>query len=299
MKTTIFKWILLLLLLGYTAWVAVWANREAEQHKCTGVIVKIVGNKNKTVVDRTKRGIEMELAKYPDPIKGVSIHKVNTKKVEDYLASIANFESVKCMINSDNHLLVEAKPLEPVMRVFDGDKSYYINREGKRIDARAEFFTDVPVVFGRFNSTFTPRDVLPLVKYIDSDPKLSNLTAMIEAKDSRNLILVPRIKGHVVNFGDTSDLKKKTKNLFLFYRKVMPHKGWETYDTVSVKFAGQVVATRRNKQRLVAPVMPVDEVDLEEQTLPQVADLPLPVKNTANAVDTTKSTNNNNTTTTP
>lgn len=282
--------------MGYTAWIAVWANREAEQRKCTGVIVKIIGSKNKTVVERTKRGIEMDLAKYPEPIKGVPVNKVNTLKIEKYLSSMSNFESVNCMINSDNHLLVEAKPLEPVMRIFDSDRSYYINREGKRIEARAEFFTDVPVVFGKFNDTFTPKEVLPLVNYIESDRQLANLTAMIEARNSRNLIIVPRIKGHVINFGDTTRLKEKAENLFLFYRKVMPHKGWETYDTISVKFRGQVVATRRDKQKVVATDLQTDEVDLEEQSLPQISELPLPAVNTK--TDTTTNTNTTTTTTT-
>ena len=104
------------------------------------------------------------------------------------------------------------------------------------------------MVCGNFTSSFTPKDALPLVKYIDSDPKLANLTGMIVARDSRNLILVPRIKGHVVNFGDTTRMKEKSHNLFLFYRKVMPHKGWMEYDTVSVKFRDQIVATRRDKK---------------------------------------------------
>ena len=271
MKTTILKWALLLLLMGYTAWVAVWANQEANRHKCTGVIVKISGCDNPLIADRTKKGIETELARYPEPIKGVPVHILDIGKVEKYLNSIANFESVHCMINSDNHLLIEARPLEPVMRVFEGDKSYYINREGKRIDAKAEFFTDVPVVHGKFSNAFTPRHVLPLVRYIESDRNLANLTGMIEARDARNLIIVPRIKGHVVNFGDTSRLKEKAENLFLFYRKVMPYKGWETYDTISVKYRGQVVATRRNKQTAERAVVFDDDIDPEEFTLPEIA----------------------------
>lgn len=271
MKITILKWILLLLLMGYTAWIAVWANQEANSHKCTGVIVKIVDCGNAVIKERTKKGIETELARYPDPIKGVPVHNLDIGKVEKYLNSIANFESVHCMINSDNHLLIEAKPLEPVMRIFEGDKSYYINREGKRIDAKAEFFTDVPVVYGKFNSTFTPRQVLPLVRYLEGDKDLANLAGMIEARDARNLIIVPRIKGHVVNFGDTSRLKEKSENLFLFYRKVMPYKGWETYDTISVKYRGQVVATRRNKQTAERPVLEDEDIDPEELALRELA----------------------------
>ncbi len=274
MTNTVLKWLLLVLLTGYTAWVTVWANREARRHECTGITVNVLGSENPNILERTRSGIETELARYPEQITGIPVHNVNTEKIERYLSSLSNFESVHCMINSENHLLVEARPLEPVMRAFNGGKSFYINREGKKIDAKAEFFTDVPVVCGNFTSSFTPKDVLPLVKYIDSDPKLANLTGMIVARDSRNLILVPRIKGHVVNFGDTTRMKEKSHNLFLFYRKVMPHKGWMEYDTVSVKFRDQIVATRRDKKKLQHSEDYMDDFDMEEHTLPDISDQP-------------------------
>lgn len=272
MRNTILKWLLLLLLMGYTAWITVWANREADRHKCTGIIVKVTGSDNPKIIDRTKSGIVTELSRYPESITGVPVHNVDTRKIEKYLSAISNFESVNCMINSDNHLLVEARPLEPVMRVFDAGKSYYINREGKRIEAKAEFFSDVPVVCGNFNKRFTPRDVLPLVRYIEKDPQLSNLVGMIVARDRRNLLLVPRIKGHVVNFGDTTRMPEKSKNLFLFYRKVMPHKGWMEYDTISVKFRDQIVATRRDKTKLKHSEDYTEDIDLEEHTLPDISE---------------------------
>lgn len=270
MRNTVLKWMLLLLLMGYTAWVTVWANREAERHKCTGIIVKVTGSNNPKITERTKSGIMSELSDYPEPIKGVPVHNVDTRGIEQYLSSMSNFEYVNCMINSDNSLLIEAKPLEPVMRVFDSGRSYYINRAGKRIEAKAEFFTDVPVVCGNFNKHFTPRDVLPLVRYIEKDAELGNLVGMIVARDSRNLILVPRIQGHVVNFGDTSLMEEKSKNLFLFYRKVMPYKGWMEYDTISVKFRDQIVATRRNKANPVHSGDYLDDEDLEENILPEI-----------------------------
>ncbi len=272
MRNTILKWLLLILLMGYTAWVTVWANREAERHKCTGVIVKVTGTDNPKILERTKSGIKTELSRYPERIKGTLVHNLDIRKIEKYLSSISNFERVDCMINSDNCLLVEARPLEPVMRVFETGNSYYINREGKRIEAKAEFFTDVPVVCGDFNKKFTPKNVLPLVRYINTDPKLANLVSMIVARDDRNLILVPRIKGHVVNFGDTTRMREKSKNLFLFYRKVMPHKGWMEYDTISVKFRDQVVATRRDKTKQQHSEDYTEEIDLEEHTLPDISE---------------------------
>ena len=62
-----------------------------------------------------------------------------------------------------------------------------------------------------------------------------------------NVMIVPTVSGHVVNLGDVNNIENKFKKLLLFYRKVMPEKGWQTYDTISVKWNYQVVATKRTK----------------------------------------------------
>lgn len=269
MKKTIFKWVLLLILMAYTAFMTVWAHDMAKRDVCRGYEIKVVGASSMESVART--GLEKELKAYPVRIAGTPILKLNASEIERYLAGSNMFENVSCMLTSDNKLLVEAEPLVPVMRVFTGDKSYYINKGGKYIEALPEFYTDVPVVSGNFTKKFTPKEVLPLVSKMKSDEFLNNITGMIVARDSHNLLIVPRIRGHIVNMGDTTRLGEKVAMLKLFYRKVMPHKGWNEYDTVSVKFKGQIVASRRIKPVVAPTVIDEDEVDLEEQTLPDVA----------------------------
>lgn len=97
---------------------------------------------------------------------------------------------------------------------------------------------------------------------------MQELTSMIVAKNKYNLIVVPKITGHVINFGDTTRLAEKRDALKLFYHRVMPHKGWQQYDTISVKYRGQVVATRKDKTKLNVSEDPIEEIDMEEATLP-------------------------------
>ncbi len=265
-KNTVLKWILLIVLMGYAAWMSIWAHQEADRHVCVGIDIHVSGNKAMDSIIR--RGVTRELASYPDKIIGTGLNKIDTGKLRNYLSSMSNFESVDCMITSGGRLRINIVPLVPVMRVFSPGKSYYINKDGKHIDSKAEFFTEAPVVQGEFTKDFPPSEVIPLVKYIDKDPMLKNLVSMIVAQDSYNLLVVPRMYGHIINFGDTTRLEEKTRALSLFYKKVMPHKGWEEYDTISVKFRGQIVATRRDKTRLSHSEDYTEVVDLEEHTLP-------------------------------
>lgn len=272
MTKTLLKWTLLLLLMAYTGWMTIWARRQADLHVCEGFDIHVSGNSN--LAQTVREGVESELRSYPVRIIGTPIRMLDVRKIENKLASMNNFESVDCMIDANNRLRVNVTPMVPVMRIFSGNNSsYYINRQGKRIDARAEFFSDVPVVYGNFSKNFSPKEVIPLVNFIRSDKMMKNLTSMIEARDRNNLIIVPRVYGHVINMGDTSRLREKSQALSLFYRQVLPHKGWKEYDTISVKYRGQVVASRRNKAILTHSEQSDEEIDLEELALPDVTEL--------------------------
>ncbi len=265
-KGTIFKWVLLVLLAGYVCTATVWAHYESLRHMCTGIEVNVEGNPQ--MAKTIRQGVEEELHNYPTRIVGSQLKQINTQDIERYLGRLNTFESVHCMIASDGKLSVGVVPLVPVMRVFFGNNSYYINKEGKHIASNAEFYSDVPVVTGNFKHDFQPQQVLPLVRFVNEDPMMRDLTSMIVAQDAHNLLIVPRVSGHVVNFGDTTRLAEKRRALATFYREVMPYKGWNEYDTISVKFRGQVVATRRDKARLNHAEEEFEEVDLEEGTLP-------------------------------
>ncbi|MDE6770670.1 MAG: hypothetical protein K2J78_13180 [Muribaculaceae bacterium] len=266
MRKTIVKWLILTSLFAYVACMAIWARGEAAKLTCTGIEVKIESAGKADSV--TINGVRQELAKFPKKIVGTPVPRLNTREIENYLAAFSNFEDVECSLSTTGKLKVDIIPMIPELRVFDGDMSYYINKDGKRIESKPNFFVDVPVVTGNFTPSFTPRNLLSVSRFIQRDPILRHLVGMIEVRDADNIILIPRIHGHVINLGDTSNLQEKRQAIVTMYRKVMPYKGWDTYDTISVKFRRQIVATRRNKARNLHSLPVEEDIDPEEATLP-------------------------------
>lgn len=266
----ILKYTILCLLLGYAVGMEIWAMSEARKHTCKGVMISM--DKKGLSDTITVKGVKDKLFHYPRRIVGAPVNTVNTLDIERYLMRLNNFEDVKCFISTNGFLNVTITPMIPEIRVFDGNRSYYVNKNGKRIDSKADFFADVPVVSGRFNSRFRPEEVLPVVRFVKADPQLRDLISMFYAADKDNIILVPRITGHVINFGDTTRLPEKRRALLTAYRNIIPYKGWEEYDTISVKFKGQIVTTRRDK----APLYPIEtfleDIDPEEAALPSLND---------------------------
>ena len=258
MWKAVLKWGLLCVLIAYIITMFVWSRAEASKHVCNGVEVVIDG---KSVVESiTEQSVKDVLKGYPGSIVGQPVYSVNTYEIADYLRQFNSFETVDCIITTQGNLKIRVVPMVPALRVFDGNKSYYVNKDGKTMAAIPGFHVDVPVMTGKFSKSFRPEYVLPIVRFMQQDSLLSNVVGMIKAIDKDNIILVPRIKGHVINIGDTTRLQEKRNAIMTAYQSIMPYKGWETYDTISVKFQGQIIATRRDK----TPLFPIPVIDEEE-----------------------------------
>lgn len=265
MLKTVAKWIILTALIAAAVLVTLWSESEAARRRCAGIEVTVTGD---TPADSIAvRGTLKEITLFDPTLLQKPTNAIDLRAIERHLGSLSNFENVECVITSQGKLRINITPMVPEIRVFTAGGSYYINKDGKHIAADAQFFTDVPVVSGHFTRSFQPKQILPLVRYIKQDSLLNNLVGMIEVRDANNILLIPRIAGHVINIGDISDLPRKKSALLAMYRQVMPYKGWETYDTISVKYRGQVVATRRDKSLAQHGNMEEETEDLEEAAL--------------------------------
>jgi len=183
----------------------------------------------------------------PGAAAGLPRCSLSVSEMESRLMASDKIERANVAILNDGSLAIDVVPMVPVARVFDSNRhrSYYINAEGKRISAEARFHIDVPVVCGTFSDTNTPARLLPLLSHIASDRQLDALVSTVVSEPDGDIIIVPAMRGHVINFGDTTDMDDKFARLRQFYRIVPGVRGWDSYDTISVKWRGQVVATRR------------------------------------------------------
>ncbi|MCF0219646.1 MAG: cell division protein FtsQ [Muribaculaceae bacterium] len=237
-------------------------SRMSANVLCTGMRISVSDPEHRSFV--TAGEIAKELGSLPESVAGTPLSEINTFSLTKHLQAIDKIEDISIIRTSQGLISIDVVPLVPVARIFDGNKSYYINKDGKRISANARYYSDVPVIVGHFppnDSLFPPTSLIPLLDYIAGDPKRSDLVTMIKVDSPHDIILVPPIAGHVINFGDVSDFDSKFQRIEKMYAKVLPAKGWNYYDTLSVKWGGQVVATRRDKPKTEAPIDVTDEDD--------------------------------------
>lgn len=217
------------------------SNSMAAKAPCRGVDISVIRNDMSRFV--TADDVDHELGGIRARVDSMAASEVDLDAIERRLGEVDNIEKVNCYRRNDDRIAIDVTPMVPVARVFDRDRSYYINRDGKRLTANARYQVDAPVIIGRFDSVNNPVILVPLIERVSSEKVWNELVEAFVVADNGDIIIIPSINGHVINFGDVSMVDSKFRRLTEFYRQVMPVKGWNYYDTVSVKFAGQIVAS--------------------------------------------------------
>ncbi|MBQ9555528.1 MAG: hypothetical protein IJV05_04825 [Muribaculaceae bacterium] len=244
MKRLIQNSILLILAIALVAGI-LWARNKARGEVCTSVDVEVVNADSTSFV--TPKGVLSDLEGQGVKLIGKRMGDIDASDLEEALMLSPYLENADIVKGQNGKLLIRVYQLVPVLRVFDGDDSYYINRAGKRMAVTNYYHSDVPVVQGHFTRKYPATRLLPLVDYVESDTLLRSIVTMYCMNDTNNIIIVPVFSGHVINFGQADEFENKFAKLKLFYREVLPKRGWMTYDTISVKWHHQIVATRRVK----------------------------------------------------
>ena len=262
-----------MLLAAYLVAAAIVTSRIDDDRRCTGMTIKVNDNSPHPFVNAGE--LMRELDSLPALASGMYMREINPQSIKRTLLAIDKIEDVDVQTYTDGKIEITVTPIIPVARVFDGDSSFYINRSGKRVTATARYHKDVPVIAGSFpagDTVFTPLRLLPLIDFIQRDSLWSRYITMIEARSRGEIVLIPAIRDHVVVLGDAGNLDDKFHRLRRFYTEVLSKRGYEAYDTISLKWRGQVVATRRKKHLDPIRALPLDDDEAVDTTTMLVGD---------------------------
>ena len=237
-----------------------WARSKSMGELCTAIDVEVVNADSTSFV--TPQGVLNDLKGQGIKVVGKRMGEIDASDIEEALRQSPYLENADCVKCQDGRVLIRVSQLVPVLRVFDGDNSYYVNRAGKHMAVTSFYHCDVPVVRGHFTRKYPATRLLSLIDYVEQDSLLHSLISMYQVRDTNNIILIPNMSGHVINIGSADGFDNKFAKLKQFYTQVMPKRGWNTYDTISVKWNHQIVATRRVKA--VEKVVEYDPEDDEQ-----------------------------------
>lgn len=83
--------------------------------------------------------------------------------------------------------------------------------------------------------------LLALLQHIQQDPFWRAQIAELAVEQDGQVTMWPQVGNHRIELGTPTDLEAKFKKLKLFYKHVLPYKGWDRYSRVNVQYRNQIV----------------------------------------------------------
>jgi len=171
------------------------------------------------------------------------IQNLDVAKIEENIRQIPQINDVNVYLNHDGNIDIKLNERVPILRIYDGKSSYYLD-ENCKIMPLSKLFTARKLIVTGDLKTFTIDEVCKLYSIIESNDFYKNLITQISLKRN-NVMLITRIRNLEINIGDLNFLETKFNNLMSFYTKIVKFKGWDYYYEVNLKYCDQIICSKK------------------------------------------------------
>ena len=223
---------------------------------CKDVKVFIPGNQY--FIDRQE--VDKILQVNNLPLIGRRMESINIHDLENKLKANPFIEFAKVYTDMDGVINVEISQRQPVLRLINRfDQDFYVDQHGLKIPLSSNFTARVLVANGYIDELFanqvdtlhTPiaQELFKTANYIRKDSLWDAQIAQIYVNKDHEIELIPRVGNQRILLGDADSLDNKFHNLLVFYKKALPQVGWDTYKTINIKYANQVVGIKNDLKK--------------------------------------------------
>jgi cell division protein FtsQ len=187
-------------------------------------------------------------------VNNLKVKEIDTKKIENSIKTNNFVSTCQVAVDSKGILHIEVEELKPLARILSKNSSNgaYITETGKLIPLSSNFTARVMLLSSQRNSDtelldtafwITPNGKLFIsaLKEIDKQPFWKAQITQLERDSKGNLIAYPQVGEQLIELGSPRNMEDKLTRLKTFYDKIIPIKGWGSYQVVSVRYDNQIV----------------------------------------------------------
>jgi cell division protein FtsQ len=187
------------------------------------------------------------------PIIGKPQKKISLKDLEKRLKTNKFVKSCQISKNLNGDLVIFVEQCRPIARIVSqSGADVYVSETGTILPMSDNFTARVlPVEIKNRRLLERPDSLartqiegvsyLDVLKYIDSHKFWKAQIAEMLIEEDGEILLFPQIGKQTIEFGTQENLEKKFEKLDIFYRKIIPEKGWNKYERVNVAYENQIV----------------------------------------------------------
>ncbi len=227
-----------------------FANREQNSRQYDELIIKISNQYNNYFIDKqylsnimTYGGTQL--------IEGNTIDRLKLRDIEKRLENELFISEAQSYRDLKGNLLVVVSQRRPVARIVrKNGPDAYIDDDGMILPVSEKFTSRVLLITGSFADSIVScenaseggiKKYFELMQFINNDPFWKAQIAQLDINDKGEIDIYPQVTKQVVEFGLPEEIEKKFRKLDIFYKRILPYKGWNYYKRVNLKYSNQII----------------------------------------------------------
>lgn len=180
---------------------------------------------------------------------------ISLRRIEQRIEKVDFVKSAEASYDLKGNIDIKVKLVKPIARLLNGgsDNDRYLGTDGEVLPTSEKYVSKVITIDGpgsrklmyyHQNRDSTLTQMLDLLHYIKENPFWKAQIAHIHLSEKNELTLLPEVGSHSIEFGPPTEVEEKFRKLEAFYKKIIPVKGWNTYNRVSIKYKNQIVCQK-------------------------------------------------------
>lgn len=186
-------------------------------------------------------------------IKGVGIDRIDLKTIEKKIKYDRHILDAELFGDLKGNLIVNVELRRPIARIVQSDApDAYIAEDGVVMPVSEKYTSRVILISGPFVKKFLEDEDLTkseegiqlkqMIEFINEDDFWKAQIAQLDINSNGKITIYPQITGQRVEFGRAENFETKFKKLMIFYKEILPQRGWTRYERVNLEYEGQIIA---------------------------------------------------------
>ena len=180
---------------------------------------------------------------------------IDLNYLEEKIKSNKFIKDIEIYNNLNNVVNININQFKPYARLINniGD-DYYIDKNGEIFPVSNKYSERVLLIFFKNHKSIDKEkninffqngnEIFKLINYINRNDFYKKQISQINVLKDGEIIMIPQITKQKIYFGNTDNMEIKFKKLELFYKNILPTKGWNYYESVNLKFKNQIVCNK-------------------------------------------------------
>ena len=228
-----------------------FSDRKQRVVVCKDVIIELENDRENHFMDEAD---VMRLVGANSPtLIGTSINRLDLRAIESKLKSDKHILDAQLYGDLKGNLVVQIALRRPAARIVQEDApDAYIAEDGTVMPVSEMFTARVVLISGGYarkllesedlNKTVEGQQLMELIRLINENIFWKAQVAQVDMDSEGKITIYPQVTGQRIEFGRLEDIENKFKKLMIFYKEILPQRGWTKYKRVNLEYAGQVIA---------------------------------------------------------